>query len=150
MPQLEVAKDPELMREVFQRHLRPLSERIYEVRECRIFRVRHRQGKRCILEYTLRLEELDTGHERSERVTGVMYAQGHTRTLWEKGQLSDPGREIPGASPPFVPFSYIPELEMLVQVFPYDHLLPALPSLISGPSPELEPLLLARFGPGDW
>lgn len=150
LPQLEVAKDPERMLEVFQRHLRPLSEKVYKVRECRIIRVRHRQGKRCILEYTLRLEELDTGREQSERVTGVMYAQGHTRALWEKGRLPGPGREIPGASPPFAPFSYIPELEMLVQVFPYDHLLPALPSLMSGPSPELEPLLLARFGPGDW
>jgi aminoglycoside phosphotransferase (APT) family kinase protein len=39
---------------------------------------------------------------------------------------------------------------MLVQVFPYDHRLPALRLLMSGPTPELEPLLLARFGPGDW
>src|SRR3712207_3850951 len=39
---------------------------------------------------------------------------------------------------------------MLVQVFPYDRRLPALPLLVEGPPPELEPLLLARFGPGDW
>src|SRR3712207_1010153 len=39
---------------------------------------------------------------------------------------------------------------MLVQVFPYDRRLPALPLLAAGPPPELEPLLLTRFGPGDW
>jgi hypothetical protein len=39
---------------------------------------------------------------------------------------------------------------MLVEVFPYDRQLPALPLLMEGPPPELKPLLLARFGPGDW
>jgi Phosphotransferase enzyme family len=39
---------------------------------------------------------------------------------------------------------------MLVQVFPYDRRLPTLPLLLAGPPPELEPLLLGRFGPGDW
>ena len=36
------------------------------------------------------------------------------------------------------------------KVFPYDHRFPALRLLISGPPPELEPLLLARFGAGAW
>ena len=39
-----------------------------------------------------------------------------------------------------------PEIEMLVQVFPYDHQLPSLPILMAGPPPTLEPLVLARFG----
>ena len=39
---------------------------------------------------------------------------------------------------------------MLVQVFPYDHQLPSLPILMAGPPPTLEPLVLARFGEGDW
>jgi hypothetical protein len=39
---------------------------------------------------------------------------------------------------------------MLVQVFPYDHRLPTLPLLVAGPPPELEPVLLSRFGEGDW
>ena len=37
-----------------------------------------------------------------------------------------------------------------MQVFPYDHRLPTLPLLAAGPPPELEPVLLGRFGPGDW
>jgi hypothetical protein len=38
LAQVEVARDPELMREIFQRHLRPLGQETYQVRECRISR----------------------------------------------------------------------------------------------------------------
>ncbi len=48
-PHLEVARDPEWMREVFQKHLQPLGERAYQIRECRIFRIRYWQGSRCML-----------------------------------------------------------------------------------------------------
>ncbi len=155
LPQLEVAGDAELMREVFQRHLRPLGARAYQVRECRISHVRHRQGKRCILEYTLRLEEPDTGRERSQRVTGLVHAkEDRIRRIWEEElrRSGEPGGggAAGAASAAFAPFSYVPELEMLVQVFPHDRRLPALPVLMAGPPPELEPLLLARLEPGDW
>ncbi len=176
-PQLKVAGDPKLMREIFQRHLRPLGGKSYRVRECRIFRIRHRQAISCILQYALLLEEPETGHERSHWVTGLMYTGGQSRKVWKKLRPYDPGRESsedslllapfrwireglrrsdprrnpPDASSlPFAPFSYVPELDMLLQVFPYDFRLPALPLLIAGSPPELEPLLLARFGPGDW
>jgi thiamine kinase-like enzyme len=154
LPQLEVAGDPELMRDVFQRHLRPLGEKVYQVRECRIGRVRHQQAKRCILQYNLRLEEPDTGCERSQLVSGVIYAGAPPESILEMLRQPDPEpdseRGNADAFPLFAPFSYISDLEMLVQVFPYDHMLPALPLIMEGPSPELEPLLLARFGPGEW
>ena len=183
-PQLEVATDPELMREVFQRHLRPLGKKAYQVRECRISYTYYQQAlhyqqalDRYTLQYTLRLVEPGTGHERSQLVNCVMHAGGRTRQTWEKLRQSDPrlkapdaspafapfrwvsekllrrsepGGEAPGASPAFAPFYYIPELEMLVQVFPFDHRLPALPLLMAGLPPELEPQILAQFGPGDW
>ena len=149
-PQLKVATDAELMREVFQKHLRPFGEKAYQVRECRLSYTHYREAIRCVLHYHLRLAEPGTGRERSQLVTGVMYAGGRTRRTWQELRQSEPGRGTAGASPTFEPFSYIPDLDMLVQVFPYDHLLPALPLLMAGPSPELEPLLLARLGPGDW
>jgi len=80
----------------------------------------------------------------------VMYTGGKTQRIWEKLRRSEPGQEIPDALRTFEPVSYVPDLDMLVQVFPYDHQLPALPLLMAGPPPDLEPLLLARFGPGDW
>jgi hypothetical protein len=150
-PQLGIAGDPESMREVFQRHLLPLGEEAYHVRHCRLSGVRYgRDVTRCVLQYTLRLAEADTGCERIQWVTGVIYYAGdQARRRWEKLRAFDPG-EIPDVFATFEPFSFIPELGMLVQVFPYDRRLPTLPLLMARPSPELEPLLLAQFGPGDW
>jgi hypothetical protein len=137
------------MRGVFQRHLRPLNNKAYQVRDCRLSRIRYRRGERCVLQYTLRLAEADTGSERIQWVTGVMYADDKTRRKWEKLRISYP-KEISEIISPFEPFSFIPELGMLVQVFPYDHRLPTLPLLIAEPLPELKLPLLARFGPGTW
>jgi tRNA A-37 threonylcarbamoyl transferase component Bud32 len=150
LPHLEAAKDPERMREVFQGHLRSLGEEAHQVRECEISRIRYRRAD-CSVQYALRLAEPGTGRERSQLVTGTMFAGGRTRQMWEKLRRSEPERETPDASSPaFEPFFYIPQLDMLVEVFPYDRELPALPRLVEGPPSELEPLLLARFGPGDW
>src|SRR5215217_6449118 len=160
LPHLGAARDPELMREVFQGHLRSLGGRAYWIRECRISGIRYRKGMSCSLQYTLRLEEPATGRERDQWVTGTMYSGGKTRRKWEKLRRTEPAREIleaefaeiPGAaSPAFAPpFSYPPDPEMLVQVFPYDHRLEALHLLMAGPTPELEPLLLAEFREGKW
>jgi phosphotransferase family enzyme len=149
LAQVEVARDPELMREIFQRHLRPLGEETYQVRECQISRAHYLLATRRRLRYTLRLEESETGRERIELLTGVMYAEGgRARREWQ--ELRQPERAIPYALLTFEPFFFIPELEMLVQVFPYDHQLPSLPILMAGPPPTLEPPVLARFGEGDW
>jgi hypothetical protein len=148
-PQLQVAGDPESMRVVFQKHLRPLNNKAYQVRDCRLSRIRYRRGQRCVLQYTLRLAEADTGSERIQWVTGVMYADDKTRRKWEKLRVSYP-KDVSENISTFEPFSFIPELGMLVQVFPYDRRLPTLPLLIAEPLPELKLPLLARFGPGNW
>lgn len=150
-PHLEVASDPEQMREVFEGHMRPLGPKTYQVRECWIHDTRYPRGTRCIIQYVLRLEHPDTGHERMQWVTGSMHAgEERTRREWEELRRSGSGREVPGAPSIFEPFFYIPDLDMLVEVFPYDRHLPALPLLMAGPPPELEPLLFDRFGQGDW
>jgi hypothetical protein len=148
-PRLGIAGDPESMREVFQEHLTPLGETTYRIRDCRLSRVRYRKGTRCVLQYTLRLTEADTGHERIQWVTGVTYAEDVIQRKWEKLRLLDPGK-IPEVFSAFEPYAFIPDLGMLVETFPYDRRLPTLPFVMAGPSPELEPPLLARFGPGNW
>jgi hypothetical protein len=148
-PQLQVAGDPEAMRGVFQEHLRPLNNKAYHVRDCRLSRIRYRRGNRCVLQYSLRLAEADTGSEQIQWVTGVMYADDKTRRKWEKLRVSFP-KDISEINSTFEPFSFIPDLGMLVQMFPYDRRLPTLPLLIAEPLPELELPLLARFGPGNW
>src|SRR3712207_2898820 len=137
------------MRGIFEDYLRPLSGGTYRFTDCRLSRVRYRRGTRCVLQYTLRLAEADTGHERIQWVTGVMYAKDRTRRKWEKLQASY-RREVPDGSLAFEPFTFIPDLEMLVEVFPYDRRLPTLPLVMAGPSPELQRPLPASLGPGDW
>jgi hypothetical protein len=44
----------------------------------------------------------------------------------------------------------VPDLDLLLQVFPFDHELPALEPLMAGALPGLHAPILARFGPGDW
>ena len=150
LPQLEVVMDPERMREVFQEHLRPLDGKAYRVLECRISYMRHREGRRCMLHYDLRLREIGAEREWSQLVTGTIFAGGRTRRLWEKLRRQEQRRADPGSTSTFEPFSYISDLDMLVQVFPYDRRLPALPLLLEAPPPDLESLLLARFGRGEW
>src|ERR687897_1172597 len=114
-PQRQVAGDPESMRVVFQKHLRPLNNKAYQVRDCRLSRIRYRRGDRCVLQYTLRLAEADRGAERIQWVTGVMYADDKTRRKWEKLRVSYP-KGLSEMVSILEPFSFIPDLGMLVQV----------------------------------
>ena len=66
-----------------------------------------------------------------------MYSGDKTRRKWEKLRVSYP-KDISEIISTFEPFSFIPDLRMLVQVFPYDRRLPTLPLLIAEPLPELE------------
>lgn len=145
-PGLQTAGDPASIRRLLQQHLRPAGGTAYSIRDCSVFRVRYRKGARCVLQYVLDLVDPATGAGRTQWVTGVMYAGGKTRRKWEK--LRDSTPVVPGADPAFEPFAFVPELDMLVEVFPYDRRLPGLPLLMAGPSPELEAPLLESFGSG--
>jgi len=65
-------------------------------------------------------------------------------------QAADPRREIPEGWLTFEPVDFIPNLQMLVQVFPYDRKLGNLGPVMGGALRGLEPLLLAQAGPGQW
>jgi Phosphotransferase enzyme family len=150
LPQLAIASDPALMREIFRTELRPLTRQAYCIQDCQLFRVRYRRGARCVLQYTLRLVEPRTGRKWSQWVTGVIAAGDRTESVWQRLQAADPAQEVPEAFPTFEPACFISALKMLVQVFPYDRRLPSLCRLMRRPSPELEPLLLSGFGSGGW
>jgi Phosphotransferase enzyme family len=150
LPQLAIASDPALMREIFRTELRPLTRQAYCIQDCQLFRVRYRRGARCVLQYTLRLVELRTGRKWSQWVTGVIAAGDRTESVWQRLQAADPAQDLPEAFPTFEPACFISALKMLVQVFPYDRRLPSLCRIMRRPSPELEPLLLSGFGSGGW
>ncbi len=150
LPQLKIATDPVLMREVFRGYLRQLPGRAYYVQDCLLSWVRYFRSARCTLQYTLRLVEPRTGDERTQWLTGVIDADGRSERIWQKLRFTSLEQEIPEGLLTFEPVSFISDLRILVQVFPFDRRLPALPILMAGPSPDLERLLLTRFGPGDW
>ena len=150
LPQLKIASDPEVMREMFRGHLSPLPGRVYHIQDCLLSWVRYLRDVRCTLQYTLRLLEPGTGRERNQWVSGVIYAEDRAERMWRKLRAAHPGQEVPQAFLTFEPVSFIPDLNMLVQVFPYDRRLPALPLLMTRPSPDPEHQLLDWFGPGNW
>src|SRR5262249_46683166 len=150
LPQLPIASDPALMLTVFRGHLWPLQKKAYRIEDCLLSWVRYLPGARCTFQYTLQLVESATGRERNQWVTVVIDAQDQPEPFWQKLRASKPQQEIPDAFLTFEPVSFIPELRMLVQVFPYDRRLPALPLLMAAPTPEIESVFLTGCGRGDW
>jgi hypothetical protein len=144
---LRRASDRDEMLELFRQHLRPVSTS-YDIEGCRLSRIHYHRGDRCGLRYTLRVVDHETGRERSQWVTGLIYAGDRAARVWRKLRASDPRREIPQAFPTFEPLAFLPELQLIAQVFPYDRHLPGLPRLTLAPPPDLEPLFLAQLGPG--
>ena len=151
-PQLKVASDPDRMLEVFRSHLKPVSGKACQIQRCIPFRFRYRQStSRCVLQYTLRVLEPGTGRQWDQWVTGLVYAEtGEAERLWRELRAEDPRRDIPESWLTFEPVEFIPELRMLVEVFPYDRRLRNLGPVLGGAVRDLEPLLLARLGPGQW
>ena len=151
-PQLETASDARLMLDVFRKHLKAVSGKVYHIEECIPFRFRCRQSTaRCVLQYTLRVVDPSSGRRWDQWVTGLVYAAaGEAERLWRELRAADPRREIPEQWLVFEPVDFIPELQMLVQVFPFDRKLPNLRLVLDGAAPQLEPLLLASLDPGRW
>jgi len=151
-PQLKIATDPALMLEVFRTHLKPASGKAYDIEDCTPVRFRCRQSSsRYVLQYSLRLVEQSSGRHCSPWVTVVGHATpGRAEALWTELRAAGSWRRIPEALLTFEPLSFIPDLRMLVEVFPYDSRLPTLPLVLCGPPPELQRQLLACIGPGDW
>ncbi len=143
-PGLELAADLSAMREIFRARLRPLAVGIGEIWDCALVRVRYRPGDRCLLQYSVRLVDPATGRERSQWVTGALFTDGRAERAFRQLRAGGPERRIPEALRTFEPVDYVPEADMLIQVFPYDRRLPTLPMVMAGPTPDLERLLLTR------
>ncbi len=87
LPQLNIATDPGLMRQVFREHLCQLPGRTYHVQDCLLSWVRYFRGARCTLQYTLRLAEPQTGHKWNQWVTSGTGSCG----LWSGVEVAGQG-----------------------------------------------------------
>ena len=151
VPQLSVASNPQFMLEVFRRHLKAVPGKDYRIHDCVAFRFRCRQsGSRHVLQYTLRVAEPSTGRRWDQWVTGVLYADGEASRRWEEMKAEVPERQIPKSCLTFEPVGFIPSLQMLVEVYPYDRKLRTLGSVVGGAVQGIEPSLLGRLRPGEW
>ena len=151
-PQLEIAGDPRRMLEVFRNHLKSVPGKARTILGCTPYRFRcFQSSSRCVLQYTLHVIEPSTGRQRDQWATGLIYADPtEAQRIWQTLQANDPAPEIPEPWRTFEPMGFVPELDMVVEVFPYDRRLPQLVRMLDGALRDLEPLLLARLGPGRW
>src|SRR2546429_5861240 len=154
-PQLAVAGDPARMLEVFRAHLKPARGGAADdiaIEAVMPFRFRCRQRKsRCVLEYTLSLADRRSGRRWQQMVTGVLYATaGEAERVWRELAAADPSRDVPPEWLSFEPVGFVPDLDMLVEVFPYDRKIHQLRRVMSGAGVlrDVEPLLLERLGGG--
>src|SRR5207237_1236632 len=138
--------------ELFRRHLEPAAGKRYHIETCVPVRFRCRQSAaRSVLQYTLRRLEPGTGRRWEQGVSGLVYAeQGAAERLWREMQAADPCQGIPADWLTFRPVGFIPDLEMVVQLFPYDRKLRNLRLVLGDALHDLDPQLLARLAPGEW
>ena len=151
-PQLEVAGDAGRMLEVFRAHLKPVPGKARTILGCTPYRFRCFQSlSRCVLQYTLRVIEPSSGRQWDQWATGLIYADpSEAQRIWQKLQDAVSAPEIPEPWRIFEPVSFVPELDMVVEVFPHDRRLPQLARVLNGAWRQLEPLLLAQLGSGRW
>ena len=153
-PGLPIATDPERMLALFRAHLRMLPGKALNIQRCSPFRFRCRQGGsqgRCVLQYTLRMADPQTGREWDQWVTGLLYADPDEAVrVRQEMEVSNPRIQVPGNRLALEPVGFIPELQMPIEVFPYDRKLTTLGAVMDGALDGLDSRLLARLEPGQW
>jgi tRNA A-37 threonylcarbamoyl transferase component Bud32 len=137
------------MRVILQRHLHASQTAPFRVQHCRITNTRRRDGSRGATQYELRLEDAGTGRVWNQIVTGITFGGDRTRRVWESISQTAVVQANATTHSALPHFSYVPELDLLLQVFPHDLRLPALAELMAGPPPELVPVLRAELGSRD-
>ena len=140
LPQLSTLWNADAMLDVLRTSLIGPAGADVGLRSCAIRRVRYRPGARSIVLY-----ELDAGVP--VHVTTITYADDRAAQQYNRIQKSL-GDETAAGLPPF---AHIEKLRALVQVYPYDRQLPALPRVAVGTDAEtLKALHDVCGGDGQW
>jgi hypothetical protein len=143
-----IVQDVDRMRAVFQENLRPVNGESIDVRSCELNYVRQ-SSSRNVLQYTLGIASGTTGQISSQVITGASFGADRTQKQWSRLIASDPDarKAIGPLALPAV--TYLPDLDLLLQVFPFDFHLPGLMRLTEG-TPELVATLFADVADGHW
>ena len=109
-------------------------------------RLRYRPGKRCIVQYGARVVGAD-GVPRRELAAGTLYPNADELTARHRRQRRQLG-EAAAAQPRAA--GVVPELDLLVERFPFDRKLPGLRALDGALEEMVDAGWLLGLGAGDW
>jgi hypothetical protein len=133
------------MRTILEQHLRAPDGLPFDVVRCKPSFTRGR-GSRSLFQYDVTLRAPD-GREWNEVVSAVAYGGDRTKRAWDKLNRA---RRAAKRESNIRRAAYVADLDLLLQVFPFDHGLPALEPLMAGPLAGLRDPIMSQFGPGDW
>ena len=138
-------RDTERMRGVLAAHLRWADGGEVDVRSCAVAYL-HDAPNRCLVHYDLVVRDPRTGTDRPELVTGFIAGEDRAEQVAKRI-----GRGAPRPSVgQLVPVAHVPELDLVLQVFPFDQCLPVLHRLMAGAAPLVAAAIARDLGPGDW
>ena len=126
-----ILHDPEALLTLFQDVLRPANGSSIRIRSCETTYSRD-SPTRSVAQYTVGILDEATGQEMAQVVTATTFGPSRTHTQWQRVLEG-----IPGAAQSIGPLAlpaatYVPEHELIVQVFPFDFRLPGLVTLLDG------------------
>ncbi|MFQ5632409.1 MAG: hypothetical protein ACE5I1_26875, partial [bacterium] len=128
MPSMATALDPKAMRKIFQRRIISppqvgvVVEAYHEIRECKITRIKHKAGKYCQVCYRLTVFDAAQNVERRHILTARVFKKGTSISRYQKAQ-----RQKLVATALNEPVYHLPELDMVIWVFPNDRKLEKMP-----------------------
>ncbi|MCX6047352.1 MAG: ABC transporter ATP-binding protein, partial [Chloroflexi bacterium] len=131
-PSITTALDPEAMRLCLQTALiGPLRSRAYTITRCTIRKASYQTSEGCMLAYAIEVREHATGQTWSSLLLARLFATPYSAKdyLQQLLPLADQITESLESAAFVKPFAPLPELNMVVQLFPLDRHLPTLVTL---------------------
>lgn len=127
-------------------HLRWADGAEVTVRSCVLEQARS-SSRRMTFQYNVLIQDRATGVDRHELVSAITPIRN--RAVRPASELEAPSSPRAGS---LAPSTYVAELKLLLQVFPYDQYIPALQHVLSDPGSlvarQLPEEFIARNGPG--
>ncbi len=146
LPGVAAALDPSWVLPRLRRELTPRAPGGVAIESLTIGRIRYRPNDRCIVQYRARCRRSSSDPPREAILTATLYADPRRAERLMRTHADAARQAVPPSIEPLPPLSHVPELGMTVSAFPFDRKLPALPSLVGGPQPELATRLLGVSG----
>jgi aminoglycoside phosphotransferase (APT) family kinase protein len=115
LPHLPIALEPTLMKEVFYHALLKNDSTLFSLEFCSIERIKYKPGQNCMISYRLHLQHRLSGQRQVQLVCARFYPQGDSHSRYEKAKREILVRPVIGEA-----IVHVPELELVIWMFPND------------------------------